>query len=121
MMRDLRKGWQDFTSRRWLWTIVLALGVIVAISTAATSVLGPVVAHDQLGGARSWGLILAAFAAGAVLGGLVMLRFRPQRILLAAMLSVPAFRCSVFALAVPLALAWVAQPRCSRKAAWRCS
>jgi MFS family permease len=108
MLRDLREGWRDFISRRWLWTIVLALGVIVAISTAATSVLGPVVAHAQLGGARSWGIILAAYAAGAVLGGILMLRFRPQRILLAAMLPVPAFSVFLFALAVPLAVAWVA-------------
>src|SRR5215471_8772026 len=108
MAGELREGWRDFISRRWFWTIVLALGLIVAISTAATSVLGPVVAHDELGGARSWGIILAAYAAGAVLGGMVMLRFRPRRMLLAAMLSVPAFSVFLFALAVPLAVGWVA-------------
>jgi MFS family permease len=101
-------GWRDFISRRWLWTIVLALGFIVAVSTAAINVLGPVVAHAQLGGARSWGIILAAYAAGAVLGGIIMLRFRPQRILLAAMLPVPALSVFLFALAAPLAVAWVA-------------
>jgi len=108
MLRELREGWHDFISRRWFWTIVLALGLIVAISTAATSVLGPVVAHDELGGARSWGIILAAYAAGAVLGGIIMLRFRPQRILLAAMLPVPALSVFLFALAVPLTVAWIA-------------
>jgi MFS family permease len=108
MLRELREGWRDFISRRWLWAIVLALGVIVAVSTAATSVLGPVVAHDQLGGARSWGIILAAYAAGAVLGGIIMLRFRPQRILLAAMLPVPALSVFLFALAAPLTVAWIA-------------
>jgi len=108
MLRELREGWRDFISRRWFWTIVLVLGLIVAISTAATSVLGPVVAHDELGGARSWGIILAAYAAGAVLGGIIMLRFRPQRILLAAMLPVPALSVFLFALAVPLTVAWIA-------------
>lgn len=54
MLRQLPEGWRDFISRRWLWVIVLALAFIVAISTAAISVLGPVVAHAQLGGARSW-------------------------------------------------------------------
>src|SRR5215468_7993267 len=47
VVRDLREGWQDFISRRWLWAIVLALGCMVAISTGATNVLGPVVAHAQ--------------------------------------------------------------------------
>ncbi|MGN6177024.1 MAG: hypothetical protein ACTHPS_29330 [Streptosporangiaceae bacterium] len=45
VLRELREGWRDFISSRWLWTIVLALGFIVAISTAAINVLGPVVAH----------------------------------------------------------------------------
>ncbi len=108
MLRELKEGWHGFTSRRWLWTIVLALGLIVAVSTATTSVLGPLVAHDQLGVARSWGIILAAYAAGAVLGGIIMLRFRPQRILLTAMLPVPALSVFLFALAVPLPVAWIA-------------
>jgi len=108
MLRELREGWRDFISRRWFWTIVLALGLIVAVSAAATSVLGPLVTHAQLGGARSWGLILAAYAAGAVLGGIIMLRFRPERILLVPMLLVPALSAFLFALAVPLPVAWVA-------------
>jgi len=37
-------------------------------------------------------------------GGLMMIRFRPRRILAAAMLSVPAFSVLLFALAVPLAV-----------------
>jgi MFS family permease len=108
MLREMREGWHDFISRRWLWTIVLEFACFIAIYTAATSVLGPLVAHTRLGGARSWGAILAAYAIGAVLGGLVMLRFRPGRMLLAASLSVPAFSVFLFALAVPLAVPLVA-------------
>ena len=108
MLHELREGWRDFTSRRWLWMIVLESGFIVAIYTATTSVLGPVVAHAQLGGARSWGIILAAYAAGALLGGTVMLRFRPRRMLLAASLSVPVYFVLLFALAVPLAVPLIA-------------
>lgn len=66
--------------------------------------LGPLVADARLGGARSWGLVVAAYSAGAIAGGLVMLRFRPRRMLLAAILSVPAFSAVLFALAVPLAV-----------------
>ena len=40
------------------------------------------IAHEELGGAAAWGLILRAEAAGLVVGGLLMLRLRPQRILL---------------------------------------
>jgi MFS family permease len=108
MLHEMREGWRDFISRRWLWAIVLEFAFIVAIATATTSVLGPIVAHTHLGGAPSWGAALAAYAVGAVFGGLVMLKFRPQRMLLVASLSVPAFSLFLFALAVPLALPLVA-------------
>jgi MFS family permease len=102
MLHDLREGWQEFTSRRWLWIIVAQFAVVVAVAAATIDVLGPLVAHSRLGGAQSWGFIVAAYAAGAVAGGLVMIRFRPRQILVAAMLSVPAFSLLLFALAVPL-------------------
>lgn len=108
MLHQLHEGWRDFISRRWLWTMVLANGLFVAIYTAATNVLGPVVAHTHLGGARNWGLILAAYAAGAVLGGTLSLRYRPQRMLLAASLSIPPYAALLFALAVPLPVLLIA-------------
>jgi len=104
MLHELREGWREFTARRWLWVIVLQFGFIVAISAGTINVLGPLVAHSRLGGASSWGDIVAAYSAGAVIGGLVMIRFRPRRMLLAAILSVPAFSAVLFALAVPLAV-----------------
>jgi MFS family permease len=104
MLHDLREGWQEFTSRRWLWITVTQFAFLVAVSAATTSVLGPVVAHTRLGGPRSWGLIVAAYSAGAVAGGLGMIKFRPRRILVVAMLSVPTFSLLLFALAVPLAI-----------------
>jgi len=54
--------------------------------------------------AGAWGLILAAQGAGAVLGGFVMIRFRPRRMLLVASLSVPADCVFLLALAVPLSV-----------------
>jgi MFS family permease len=102
MLHDLREGWQEFTSRRWLWVTVLLFTFLVAISSATISVLGPLVADTRLGGARSWGFIVAAYSAGAILSGLAMIRFRPRRPLLVAILSVTAFSAVLFALAVPL-------------------
>jgi MFS family permease len=104
LLRDLREGWHEFSSRRWLWAIVTQFTVVSGVYAATMSVLGPLVAHSHLGGARSWGFITAAYAGGAVAGGLLMTRFRPSRILVAAMLAVPAYSVLLFALAVPLAL-----------------
>jgi MFS family permease len=102
VLHELREGWHEFISRRWLWSIVLQFAGVSAIVSAAISVLGPVVADRSLGGARSWGFILAAYAAGAVAGGIVMIRFRPSRMLVAASIGVLVFSVLLFALAVPL-------------------
>lgn len=102
LVHELREGWRDFISRRWLWAIVAQFAFVVAIAAGTQSVLGPLVADAYLGGARSWGLILAAEGAGAVAGGFVMIRYRPRRMLLAASLSVPADCVFLLALAVPL-------------------
>ena len=42
----------------------------------------------RLGGAGPWGIALAAFGVGNVLGGLLLLRWRPRRILLAGTLCI---------------------------------
>jgi predicted MFS family arabinose efflux permease len=104
VVRELREGWQEFVSRRWLWSIVLQFAGVAAVTTATVSVLGPVVAHDSLGGARSWGIIMAAYGAGGVAGGIAMIRFRPARMLLAATVGMLVFTVLLFALAVPLAV-----------------
>ena len=104
MIQDLREGWREFTSRRWLWVLSLQMAVIVAVSTATADVLGPLVADSRLGGARSWGLVIATFSIGAIVAGLVLTRLQPDRLLLTAVVAVPAFSLLLFALAVPLAV-----------------
>jgi MFS family permease len=108
MLEELREGWQEFRSRRWLWAIVLQFAGLVAITSATISVIGPVVADRSLGGARTWGFLLAAYGIGAVVGGAAMIRLRPARMLLAASLSVFVVPLLLFALAAPLAVPLIA-------------
>ncbi|MEE4595978.1 MFS transporter [Streptomyces sp. DSM 41524] len=102
ILRDLREGWREFVGRPWLWSIVVQFSVVNAVVGAAEAVYGPLVAEDQLGGARPWGLALAAFGAGTVLGGLLMVRWRPRRMLLAGSLCVLPLALPSAALAVPV-------------------
>lgn len=101
-LHQLREGWREFIARRWLWAIVAEFTIMTAITGGTISVLGPVVADRRLGGAGAWGIILAGYGAGAVLGGLVMVRFRPQRMLAIASVAAGVFAALLFALAVPL-------------------
>ena len=86
-LRDLRDGWREFRSRRWLWMVVGWSSLYNLFVAAPFIVLGVGIANESLGGASAWALILAASGIGAVLGGLVGLRYRPRRPLLLAILG----------------------------------
>lgn len=103
ILRDLREGWREFVSRSWLWGIVVQFAVVNAMTGAAEAVYGPLVAADHLGGAGPWGLALAANGVGNLAGGVLMIRWKPRRILLSGTLG-------VFPLAVPLAALALAAP-----------
>jgi MFS family permease len=94
---DLGEGWREFSSRPWLWAIVAQFGFVNAAEQGCTWVLGPAIAKAHLGGAAAWGLVLTAQSLGFVSGGLLLLRFRPRRLLLAATLG--------FLLTIPFLLA----------------
>jgi predicted MFS family arabinose efflux permease len=87
---DLREGWSTFRAMNWVWAFV-AGAAIGNMLWGAWSVIGPVVADRDLGGAATWGAILAAMGAGGLLGGVIAIRTRPHRPLVAATLSVPVF------------------------------
>ncbi|GGT42225.1 MFS transporter [Streptomyces purpureus] len=102
LLSDLREGWQEFTGRPWLWSIVAQFAVVVAVVGAADAVYGPLVAEEHLGGARPWGLALAAFGAGTLGGALLMMRWKPRRMLLVGTLCVFPLALPSASLAVPL-------------------
>jgi MFS family permease len=103
--RELREGWHEFTSRRWLWASVLFFG-LGNLAFAAQGVLGPAVAKAELGGAGAWATILTAGGLGSVVGGLIALRIRPSRPLAASVIAAAPFAVTLAALAVP-APVWV--------------
>jgi MFS family permease len=67
-------------------------------------VLGPNVAKHHLGGPAGWGLILTAQTVGLILSGLLLLRWRPRRLLLVATFGAFGIALPCLALAGPLPL-----------------
>lgn len=113
---DLRGGWREFASRRWIWIVVLQFAVLNAAFVGATAVLGPVVADASFGRA-AWGLVVAALSVGLAVGAVVALRWHPRHALgigvaLMVVAAVPvltlALRPSVPALIVSFAVAGAA-------------
>ncbi|MFJ7627464.1 MFS transporter [Streptomyces sp. NPDC097595] len=107
LLADLRDGWKEFIGRPWLWSIVAQFSVVVAAVGAAEAVYGPLVARDELGGARPWGFALAAFGVGNLAGALLMMRWKPRRLLLAGTLCVFPLALPSAGLAVPLSASWL--------------
>ena len=105
LLREMADGWAEFRSRPWLCATTVQFALFNLITWAPYLVLGPVLAHAYLGGARAWGLVMSAFAAGAVLGGLAALGRRPRRPLLAATLATFGYPvpCLLLALHAPVA------------------
>ena len=85
-IHELREGWQEFTSRTWLWASVVLFG-IGNLGFCAWIILGPVIAKAELGGAGAWGIILAIGGVGAVVGSVISMKVRPRRPLVACTLA----------------------------------
>ncbi|HQY99461.1 MAG TPA: MFS transporter [Propionicimonas sp.] len=90
-IRQLIDGWGEFSSRQWLWVVVVQWSVMIMVLQAAHGVLGPVVAETELGGAAAWTAILAGEALGAVVGVAIAMVWKPRRpILVATLLTLSA-------------------------------
>jgi MFS family permease len=107
IFHDLRVGWRDFWSRRWLWAIVIQFGIVNAAYTGTMFVLGPAVAKRHLHGAAGWSAVLVAIEAGVIASGLVLLRWKPRRLLRTATFGAFGLALPLIALARPAPLAIV--------------
>ena len=99
-LRAIATGWRAVRARPWVSRF---LAVLVAYHVAVLPcvfVLGPLIAKHELDGATSWGIIQGAFAAGAIAGGALAIRWRPAHPIrvLGAAFVVAAFQSTVIAL-----------------------
>jgi MFS family permease len=102
---ELREGWREFASRTWLWASVVFFG-IGNLAFAGWIVLGPAIADERLGGAGPWAVILTAGGVGAVAGGVLAIRVRPRRPLVACVLAATLISLQTLTLALE-APTWV--------------
>jgi MFS family permease len=106
-VHELREGWQEFTSRTWLWASVVFFG-IGNVAFAGWIVLGPAIADERLGGAGPWAAILTAGGVGAVTGGVVAIRVHPRRPLVVCTLAATLISLQTLALALSAPTAVIA-------------
>ncbi len=76
---ELREGWGEVRSRPWVWVTIAAFTGAMLCTYAPWCALAPTVARDGYGGVGLFGIFESATGAGAVVGSLVGLRWRPTR------------------------------------------
>ena len=75
---SLKEGWSEVRSRSWVTAFLAGMASYHVIVLPAIFVLGPVLAADEMNGAKSWAIITAGFGVGCVLGDLLLLRWKPR-------------------------------------------
>jgi MFS family permease len=109
-LTELRTGWSEFRRQRWIFNTIVFFG-IGNFAGQAWGVLAPLVMQEHYGGASTYGVVLGVFGAGLVVGGLIVLRWRPSRPLLVSCLSALPFGLGMWMIAflVPLSVLLTAQ------------
>jgi MFS family permease len=108
LRRALAVGFRAVRERQWLSVCLACDSVFQLLVLSSLFVLGPKVAHDQLGGAGAWAAALAALGVGSLVGDLVSLRYRPARPLLACRLTPLPLAAALVLLATTAPVVWIA-------------
>ncbi|HTJ34095.1 MAG TPA: MFS transporter [Dactylosporangium sp.] len=97
VLRDLHRGWQEFRSRTWMWSVIL---IWMCFGLFVFGPYIPLASHLVSGrlGEAAYGWAVAGLGTGTVIGGLVTIRFRPSRPLAAGAVALVGF------VAVPLSV-----------------
>jgi MFS family permease len=107
MVTQLKQGWDEFRSRRWLVVIVGSFSLINMCFEAFLAVLAPLQMKESLGGARNMGYMMFAWGVGSVAGVLVSLRIRTRKPLIIAMGLIPILGLWMASLALRLSLPFI--------------
>ncbi|WP_436763116.1 MFS transporter [Streptosporangium sp. V21-05] len=103
VMLDLRRGWTEFRSRSWMWSVILIWVFFGVLVFGPYIPLGSHLIGDRLGEA-AYGWVMAGLGAGTVLGGLIAIRFRPSRPLAAGGVAIFGFAFIPLSVALELPL-----------------
>lgn len=104
--QELKLGWNEFKTRSWLVTIVIAFAFVNMTFEAIWAVLGALQSLKNYDGAATWGLILGFMSLGFLLGTVIANRIRPKyplRLVMILMIAEPLFTLA-FGSSQPLAI-----------------
>lgn len=104
VITELRDGWVEVRSRRWILVIVSAFALAVVACFAPWMTLGATISADTYDTRAVYGILAAAMGAGTIGGALIGFRWRPRHPMRTGMLLClpwPLATCG-FALGLPV-------------------
>lgn len=104
VLHELRAGWREVSSRPWVWATIAAFTGVMLCGYASWYTLAPVISAHSYGHAGIFGVLESVAGAGAVLGAVLGLRWRPARPLAAGLVMILIWPVMMiaFALLAPL-------------------
>ncbi|XVQ86936.1 MFS transporter [Microbispora siamensis] len=103
-VREIADGLSEVVRRRWVLGVIVAVALQQMLTIAPAQVLLPLVSRETFGGDAVYGTALALLSVGGLAGGLVSMRWKPDRPGLAAIGGLALYGV------VPLALSWPVSP-----------
>ncbi|MFC5187186.1 MFS transporter [Actinomadura harenae] len=76
---ELAAGWKHFAAHPWMWATALQFTAAVIATATLTDVIGPLFMSEHGRSARTWGIIGACEAFGALAGAVLAVRWKPRR------------------------------------------
>ncbi len=76
---EIREGWDEVRSRSWVWVTIGAVAVAVFCAYAQWYALAPLLSKQLYGSAAIFGVMESVVGAGAVVGAVLGIRWRPRR------------------------------------------
>jgi MFS family permease len=76
---ELRHGWHEVRSRRWLLVMMLRAMLVLFATIAPLQILGPLEVNARFHSSTIWGLLVGLFSLGMLAGGVLALYYRPTR------------------------------------------
>lgn len=104
---NLRVGWHEFSSRTWMWGVIVIWAVMGIAAFGPVVPLGSILVNSAYN-ATGYGFVVSAHGAGTIVGGLIAMRVKPGRPLAAGALAMCFFALEPLSIALGLPLALMA-------------
>ncbi|WP_129661640.1 MFS transporter [Rothia uropygialis] len=103
VVQDVGRGWHEFISRPWVWSVVAAFTAVNAVAAGVQGVIGPAIAVSTPAiGTFGWGVLIGAMGTGMLVAGAVLYRAKISRPLVIGLLGAASIAAIPFALILDL-------------------